>query len=644
MRLFALLLAVLALPSIAAPPGRATDPAYVDDARCARCHPGAARAWKGSHHARSMQKASPATVLGGFDGTELREGNETVRLHRDGKRFYAQARDREGRLRNHRILYTFGVEPLQQYLVAAPGGRLQALTAAWDTRARRWFSLDDAGARPGDAFHWTGRYRNWNLMCAECHSTGVRKGYEPDADGYRTTWAALNVGCQACHGPGRPHLEAARQGRRVPMPVTYAAGDPARETDQCARCHSVRSRLTERDDPTAPFLDRYRPETLRPGLYHADGQQDGEVFEAGSFRQSRMHAAGVRCSDCHDPHGGKLRRPGDATCTACHSPAGDARFPSAGGRSYDGTDHHFHASGKAGSRCVDCHMPSRNYMVVHPRRDHAIRIPRPDLSARTGAPDACTACHADRTPAWSAAVLEERRKASGTAAPGPHYGELFAAARRGARGALPHLANLARDRAYPAILRATAAEALGDLGADVPEAVFSDPDGQVRAAAAGAARARNADALLPLLADPLRAVRIAAARTLATDAKGIAEERRGAYFRALAEYRAAQASMADAPAARLNLGMLEEDLGRAEAAEAQYRAALAMDRHFTAARLALAEILAARGAFAEAKGILRAGLGLGQEDSVVREALVSLAGRERAQGRSTPLAPPPGTH
>ena len=102
--------------------------------------------------------------------------------------------------------------------------------------------------------------------------------------------------------------------------------------------------------------------------------------------------------------------------------------------------------------------------------------------------------------------------------------------------------------------------------------------------------------------------------------------------------------MADAPAARLNLGMLEEDLGRAEAAEAQYKAALAMDRHFTAARLALAEILAARGAFAEAKGILRAGLGLGQEDSVVREALVSLAGRERAQGRSTPLAPPPGTH
>ncbi|MBL8491727.1 MAG: hypothetical protein JNM82_13185, partial [Rhodocyclaceae bacterium] len=488
MRILVLLLSVLALEAVAGAPRAAADPAYIPDRTCIACHREAGRAWRASHHARAMQPANSTTVRGDFRDRELGEGSDAVRLFRRGGGFFARARGADGLIGDHRILYTFGVEPLQQYLVAAPGGRLQALTAAWDTGRRRWFSLDGEGAPPGDAMHWSGRYRNWNLMCAECHSSGVRKNYDPSQDAYRTTWTAINVGCQACHGPGREHAESARHGRPRPTPVALGA-DPAREVGLCARCHSVRSRLTGRDEPGEPLLDRFRPETLRPGLFHADGQQDGEVFEVASFRQSRMHEAGVRCSDCHEPHGAKLRRPGDATCTACHSPTGDPRFTAAAGRDYESPRHHFHLQGKPGSRCVDCHMPSRDYMVVHSRRDHAIRIPRPDLSERTGTPDACTSCHPQRGAAWAAEILERRRPAGQAVTPPPgtgrHYGETFAAARRGDPGALPDLSRLAADRGQPAIVRATAADLLAASGAPIPPAAFADPDPEVRAAAAG---------------------------------------------------------------------------------------------------------------------------------------------------------------
>ena len=55
------------------------------------------------------------------------------------------------------------------------------------------------------------------------------------------------------------------------------------------------------------------------GLYYADGQMQDEVYNYGSFKQSRMFAAGVTCSDCHDPHSDKLKASGDGVCLQCHA-------------------------------------------------------------------------------------------------------------------------------------------------------------------------------------------------------------------------------------------------------------------------------------------------------------------------------------
>ncbi|GAB1462026.1 hypothetical protein MASR2M50_38010 [Thauera sp.] len=382
-----------------------------------------------------------------------------------------------------------------------------------------------------------------------------------------------------------------------------------------------------------PLFDQFVPDNLRPGLYHADGQQLDEVFEYGSYRQSRMYQAGVACTDCHDPHRGRLRADGNALCTACHNPAPDrGRFPGLQAQDYDAPAHHFHGGGGAGSQCVDCHMPSCNYMVVHPRRDHAIRVPRPDLSARTGAPDACTGCHADRGAEWAAAAIEHHH---GKRTHPPHYGQHFAAARAGTPGAAAGLAALAGDAALPAIVRASAIEQLAQLdpGA-LPAAALRDPDPAVRTSAAAAFALRPAEErlaqLAPLLADPLRAVRITAARALADlPATALAPELQGRQRAALAEFVAAQQAMADMPNAQLNLAGLALAQRDALVAEQRLRRALQREPAVDAARLGLATLLAQTRREDEAERVLRDGLARAASPGELHLALGLLAGQRQ---------------
>lgn len=643
MRLAALLLAlVLMVPAaFAAVPQAGARPDHVADRDCLACHPDQAGAWAESKHRHAMQPATAQTVLGDFGDVRFGEGAAAARFFRRGGDFVVAAQGADGRTQELAASHVFGIRPLQQVLLPQEGGRLQAFTIAWDTTRKTWFSLHtDGPVPPGDNLHWSGRYQNWNLMCGECHTTAYRKGYDDEHDRYATTWAEPNVGCQACHGAGRAHAESAgrlaatgaRAQRPVPTPNRALAGAHA-QVDQCAACHARRTRLVEDAVAGAPLFDQFVPDNLRPGLYHADGQQLDEVFEYGSYRQSRMYQAGVACTDCHDPHRGRLRADGNALCTACHNPTPDrGRFPGLQPKDYDAPAHHFHRGGGAGSQCVDCHMPSRNYMVVHPRRDHAIRIPRPDLSARTGAPDACTGCHAERGAEWAAGAIEHHH---GKRTHPPHYGERLAAARAGTPGAAAGLAALAGDAALPAIVRASAIEQLAQLdpGA-LPAAALRDPDPAVRTSAAAAFALRPAEErvaqLSPLLADPLRAVRITAARALADlPVAALAPTLQDRQRAALAEFIAAQQAMADMPSAQLNLAGLALAQGDAPAAEQRLRRALQREPALDAARLGLATLLAQTRREDEAERVLRDGLARAASPGELHLALGLLAGQRQ---------------
>ena len=645
MRLLACLLAWLPVLGLTASVALATRPQaearpdHVADRECLTCHAEQARLWTGSKHELAMQPATPETVLADFADARFAGKGEEAHFLRRGDAFHVATRGADGQRAEFPVTHTFGIHPLQQVLLPQPGGRLQAFTIAWDTQRKTWFSLYPDGANaPGSNLHWSGRYQNWNLMCGECHTTAYRKGYDDVQDAYRTTWAEANVGCQACHGSGRAHAESARAtqaaGSGKPQPTANRALTAAHaQVDQCATCHARRTRLVEDATAGAPLLDQFMPDNLRADLYHADGQQLEEVFEYGSYRQSRMYQAGVACTDCHDPHSGKRRAEGNALCTACHNETPDrARFPGLKPAKYDSASHHFHAAGKAGSQCVDCHMPSRNYMIVHGRRDHAIRIPRPDLSAKLGVPNACQDCHGERSPEWAAQAITRH---FGARQHGTHYGEILAAARRHEPGAQQQLEHLIADTAQAAIVRATALEALAALGTGtIPEATLHDPDPVVRATAAAALGSRPADerlARLPgLLADPLRAVRIAAARGLADiDDSRLTPAQRTDLHAGLAAFVAAQQAMADMPSAQLNLAALAVARRDPAGAERHYRRALAQDAQVQAARLGLATLLAGSAREDEAERLLRDGLPLATQPGELHFALGLLAGQRK---------------
>jgi predicted CXXCH cytochrome family protein len=618
----------------------------VDERACGECHGEQQRAVAGSQHAKAMQPATPDTVLGRFDGATFRKDNVTSRFFRRDGRYFVNTDGPDGKLADFEVKYTFGVEPLQQYLIEMPRGRLQALSIAWDTKAKRWFST-----YPGeridhtDVLHWTRTAQNWNTMCAACHATEVRKHYDAATDSYRTTYAALGVGCQSCHGPASGHLAWAKGGKREGgdarargFAADVSASSRRAQVDACGYCHALRSALTPGYVVGQPLLDHALPAGLDGTSYFDDGQQREEVFILGSWLQAKMHRKGMVCTDCHDPHTGRTRAPGNALCTSCHNPTGAAARPhvDASGlqrKAYDAPSHTHHGKPIG---CVDCHAPKRAYMVVDPRLDHAFRIPRPDHSAETGAPNACNNCHKDRDAKWAAATVAkwfgDARRAE------PHYGQAFAAARNGRPGAAEALLRVGADQAQPAIVRAAAIEQLAGWPSaralDLARTALGDDDGLVRIAAIHAVVALDLSAALrdvpPRLSDPLRAVRIEAARSLAPALARLAPDRRQAWESARRELEAAAAENADRPQSWLDLALVAVNTGDAAGAERQLRQCLKAEPSFVPCVVNLADLQRQTGNEREAEALLRAAIRRTPNEAALHEALaLSLVRQKR---------------
>ncbi|MDE0364802.1 MAG: multiheme c-type cytochrome [Gammaproteobacteria bacterium] len=589
-------------------PSAAAAAEYVGSQACAGCHREAYEGWLGSHHQLAMQPAGGAAVVADFEGTSFAHGGVRTAFNRRGERFVVSTAGPDGEIGDFEVRYTFGVEPLQQFLLELEGGRLQALGIAWDTAGERWFHLQPAdGVTHEDPLHWTGPAYTWNFMCADCHSTAVSKGYDSATDTYSTGFAEVSVGCEACHGPGSRHVAWAAtigdgSGDRAasPLPGTgsglAALDSQARQIDSCAPCHSRRAQLADGFTPERPFLDHYLPSLLEPGLYEADGQILDEVYVYGSFLQSRMYARGVTCGDCHEPHSAQLVAEGDALCTRCHNEAGHPGFPTLRLAGYDTPAHHLHGAGSEGSRCVSCHMPDRTYMVIDDRRDHGLRVPRPDLTVALGIRNACHDCHDDRSAEWARDVLAGH---FGTR-DDPHFAGTMAAARGGLPGAAGALAALAEDGDEAAIVRATALalmESYDDAGTALAlERGLRDGDALVRIGALrGAARfapdrfRRRAG---HLLGDPRLAVRTEAARLLAGAFAGLPDEspEKSRFAGVLEEYLDTQRFNADRPEAHTNMANAFLALGDVSRAEAALDAALGLSADWVHALVNLADL------------------------------------------------------
>jgi tetratricopeptide (TPR) repeat protein len=622
-----------------------------------------------------MQLPDEKSVLGDFGGAEFRHAGVTSRFfQRDGK-YFVRTDGPDGKLADFEIRWTFGAYPLQQYLIELAGGWVQALGIAWDARPRseggqRWFSLyPHETLRAGDPLHWTGLQQNWNFMCAECHSTALRKNFDAKQGSFDTRFAEIDVSCEACHGPASNHVAWARregdwrrfdadrglaialdERRDVAWNIDPATGnaqrsrarETAREVDLCGRCHARAGKLSDDYVHGAPLLDTHRVSLLEPGLYWSDGQMRDEVYEYGSFLQSRMFAAGVTCSDCHEPHSLGLREPGDGVCGQCHLPA-----------KYAAPAHHFHPVGSAGAVCAACHMPAVTSMQIDPRHDHSLRIPRPDRTVQLGTPNSCNACHTKRSPQWAAAEILERHPEPKPGFQG--FAEAFHAAETGAAGAEPQLIALAQAPEQPAIVRASALARLpqppGSAAAAALATALGDPDPLVRAAAAEAAASLDPAARVRLLSgvlgDPVRSVRIQAARALAPLPRdGLSGAQRAELEQGIEEWVAVQEFNADRPEAHANLGTLRAERGEFEQALADFAKALAIDPHFTPAAANRADLLRALGREGEAEASLREVIARNPRDAVLHHVLgLSLVRQNRGEealrelGEAVRLAP-----
>jgi predicted CXXCH cytochrome family protein len=639
--------------------------AFVGSEACADCHQVEAALWKESQHKHAMQHATEATVLGDFNNATFEYYGVNSRFLKKDNKFIVETDGPDGKLAAFEVKYTFGIDPLQQYLIEFPDGRIQALSIAWDSRPKdqggqRWFHLyPNEQIKHDDVLHWTKLNQNWNFMCAECHSTGVRKSYDAASDRFHTTWAEISVGCETCHGKGSRHIDWARSQRSWwpfgkdehpfrglgvflderngvswrPDPNT---GDPQRsvapaatrkEVETCGLCHARRAQFSEDWIPGHPLSDTHVVSALARGLYHADGQMLDEVYNYGPFKQSKMFAAGVTCSDCHEPHAAKLRASGDGVCLQCH--AADR---------YETVSHIRHAGVTPKVTCASCHMPVSTYMVVDKRHDHSFRIPRPDLSVKLGTPNACNACHADKSAQWAADAIERWH---GPVRKGfQNYAEAFQASRTDRADAAALLALVAANPATPAIARASA---LSELRLRVSPAIvdlarkgLSDPDPIVRIAALDMLDGLPGDRIWPLasplLSDSSRGVRIRAVSVLAAvPSAGQPAPDRANFERAASEFIAAQRLNADRPEARAALGSFYARRGLRSDAESEYKGALQLSPQYAPAAINLADLYRQLGRENDAERALRTAIASSGQDAGLHHALgLALTRQKRA--------------
>ena len=630
---------------------------FVGRSSCIECHQKEAKSYRDSHHDLAMDLATESTVLADFNNVTFENDGIVSRMYRDGQKYMIHTEGEDGEMHDFHVKYVFGVEPLQQYMIEFDRTpdmkedeipRVQVLRLSWDTKKKEWFYLrpPDVSDKlaPDDPLHWTGIGQRWQTMCADCHSTNLKRNFDSQTNQYHTTFSEIDVSCEACHGPGSLHVELANSkslfwDRRYGFGLAKLKGeDPEPQLQSCAPCHSRRGLLDTEFQAGDSYCDHFQLELLQEDTYFADGQIKDEVYVYGSFIQSKMYHKGIRCTDCHDPHSLELKHPGNETCTSCHQHAAGK---------YDVPSHHHHVPGTEGAKCVNCHMPERTYMAVDPRRDHSLRVPRPDLSVSLGTPNACSGCHVrdqldqvaeEKRPSlkeyadWLQQAEEGDESIAGLVATTdqwcdqacdqwygserkkpPHFAETIAKFRKSRESPDPEdfvasvkamlkLANQ-NDGQSPAIARASALNELAATGTPnaFPAAVSllrkQTESPLVRAAAINlfmtAPPSITRKALMPLLSNEIQLLRNEAARVLVASGTytNLSSSEQSRVNFALQDVKQSLMAAADRAGAHLGWAMLCEGQGRLQEAVEAYRTAIRVEPNTTGPRSNLSSLL-----------------------------------------------------
>ncbi len=578
--------------------------AFVGDQKCQSCHAKEYSLWQQSDHFKAMEPANDSTVIGDFNNASITADGVSSKFFRKDGKYFINTQGPDGLNHDYEVLYTFGFKPLQQYLVAFPGGRMQVPRVSWDVNKKKWFH-QYAGQKihHQDWLHWTGGGQNWNTMCASCHSTNLQKNYMADADSFHTTYSVINVSCESCHGPAKNHIsfvesEAYRKGERIKHSYLQPVDSPnVIQVNSCVPCHARKADLAANIVSSPEIMDNFIPEIPSTEFFHADGQVDDEDYIYTSFLQSKMFHRTVKCSNCHDPHSGKLVLPATLVCMQCHA------------KKYESFEHTRHEAKLNQVNCVSCHMPGKFYMGNDFRHDHSFRVPRPDLSVKYGTPNACNMCHTDKKAQWASdAVVKwfgpERKY---------HFADDLIPGSKGDAASESHLRRLLADTSVPAIVKATAADYLRNIptltALNALLQALKNPDAQVRYRALRSLPSfpyeQWKDAAAPMFDDKVKAVRIAAADLfLQVPVEQIPVDYRNSFSSAKQELQQYLMYQADFSVGNVMIGDFYYRLNDQMSAEKYYKRALKKDSLMNYVRFNLSSLYNSQGRNEEALKVL----------------------------------------
>jgi len=478
---------------------------YLGSQSCARCHEADHAKWKDSLHIKMTKPIAEATVLGDFrEGTKFADHDRAYTFGTKSGRPFVSVSFGGRTPETFAVDYTLGAKRYQGYLSMLPEGRIYVLPVFWHVEHKRWIDWKEITPIPDGAHDIR---QIWNANCFNCHATNITQGYDLNEKKYKSTWTEMGIGCEACHGPGKPHVTLMEAWEKNPAskPVydnsasnrglsdllktlSYKSSDPRRVYDTCAYCHGNKKNTfvgfksgDRYEDYALPFLvSDPIPENDLQGEFWPDGRPNRFNRNQALAMSGCFQASAISCASCHVAHGSpndaslKVNvhsgRDGDVLCTQCHTtpkraePTRLVPEPSFTGSGLEA--HTFHKPDSAGSRCVSCHMSDVNWRLLIRKRDHTFQPPVPENTAQFGIPNACTTCHDDRTPEWATRQMDgwwgdEARRVKAAALASALY-----RAGSGDGSTLPDLARLAIDRSESMIIRASAADYIGRLVAE----------------------------------------------------------------------------------------------------------------------------------------------------------------------------------
>lgn len=630
---------------------------FVGSKACIGCHEKAYQDWQGSHHDMSMKHADSKSVLGDFNNATLatqdKKSDKLNTFFKKGPQFWVNIKGEDGKFHDYQIKYTFGYEPLQQYMVEFDDGRVQLIPFAWDSRVKeeggqRWFNLYPDMTEKHQEFFWTNTGQNWNYMCADCHSTNVDKNFDIKTDSYNTTFSEINVACESCHGAASEHLTWAKQSKdksentinNMPLDgkgfsrvlsksvqnwqakgnkktLTPKSIEHSQQVLVCAQCHSRRTQVSTNDHVKSnAFGERYLLDLVSSTNYHPDGQVYNEDFVYGSFLQSKMYKNGVVCSDCHNPHTAQLKLPIETLCLQCHQ-----------SDNYASTQHHKHPESSTGAQCVNCHMPETTYMEIDARRDHGFHIPTPNLAQKLGTPDTCLSCHENKDSQWSASKVNAWYPKS-TVETEKDFVAVFSAINlalneQQLQGVSSELSRIAQTISYAGIIRASALTKMASVSNTntiiaIARAV-KNPDENIRLGAIEGAQnmaaAEKWRILSPLLNDKVLSVRINAAFTLTSLWQNLSVPQKEQLTPALNEYIESQHFNNDRSFSHSNRGIIAAYQGQYDQAIKAFKQGIAIEKHFARIYLNLSQVYYQRGENQKSIEILQQGKSANPDDA-----------------------------